>query len=351
MKKYILFIILIIFAVTVAWILRENKKTMKSEELLSESSVDVLPVNTKILKCANIQEKFTFSGILRPVRELIVISQTQGEVKNVFYELGDFVKKGSVIVQVDNEMLVAQIKVAEANYEKAKKDIERFEKMAEIDGVTRDQLEKMQLNFKNAEAQYLTIRKSLDDTSIKASFDGYINQMFTKNGSMLGPGGPVFEIVDISGFKMTVKCSADEISHIKKGKDVRVIPKLLEKTELSGYVSKVSVSADIAQQFSVEISINQPEEEQLKGGMIAVAEITGAEYPGIIAVSKACILNENGDKYIFRVIDMAAIKTEVTMGITVMDMVEIKSGLKEGDQIVTTGINLLTDGQEITIVE
>ena len=138
MKRYIVIIILVIFGITVAWILRKNMKTLK-----------------------------TFSGILKPVRELIVISQTQGQVENVFYELGDYVERGAVVVQVENEMLSAQLQVTEANFEKAKKDIERFEKMAEVDGVTTDQLEKMQLNLKNAEAQYVTTRKRWEDTSVK----------------------------------------------------------------------------------------------------------------------------------------------------------------------------------------
>ena len=351
MKRYIAIIILVILGVTFAWILRENKKTLKSEELLSESSLEVLPVKVEQITRRNIHEKFTFSGILNPARELIVISQTQGQVEDVFYELGDYVEKDKVVVQVDNELLAAQLLVTEANYAKAKKDIERFEKMAEIDGVTTDQLEKMQLNLKNAEAQYITTRKRLDDTFIKAPFGGYINQVFTKNGSMLGPGAPVFEIVDISGFKMTIKCSEDEISNIVKGMDVTVKPKFLENIELPGKVSKVSVSADMAQQFTVEISISQSNNKQLKGGMVAVAEISGTALTDIIAIATSSILEENGKKYVYKVIDDTAIYKEILPGATVNDMVEIKSGLEEGDKIVTSGINLLVDGKKIKIVE
>ena len=351
MKKYIILIILIIFAITVAWILRENKKTLKSEEQLSESSLEVLPVNIQTIKRKNVEEVFTFSGILNPFKELMVISQTQGLVEDVNYELGDYVKNGEVVVQVDNDMLTTQLKVAEANFNKAKKDIERFEKMAEIDGVTQDQLEKMQINLKNAEAQYLTTRKRLEDTSIKAPFNGYINQMFTKTGSMLGPGALVFEIVDISRFKMIVKCSADEIIHIDKGKSVLVRPKLLDDILLSGYVSKISVSADMAQQFTVEISIQQVEEAHIKGGMIAVAEISGASFSDIIAVDKSNIFNQDGTNYTFKVIDKTAIKTEIITGASVNNMVIVEKGLNEGDRIVTTGVNLLSDGQKIKIVE
>lgn len=351
MKRYIFLILLIIFSVTVAWILRENKKTLNVEGQLSESSVEVLPVNVEKIVRRNINEQYVFSGILKPEKELMVISQTQGKVDDVYYELGDYVKNGTVIVKVESELLGAQFKVTEANYDKAKKDIERFEKMAEVDGVTRDQLEKMHLNLKNAEAQYITTKKRLEDTSIKAPFDGYINQVFTKKGSMLGPGAPVFEIVDISGFKMTIKCSEDEISDIHKGMACKVRPKFLDDVELAGKVSKVSVSADIAQQYTIEILIDQSPDKQLKGGMVATVEILGVEKTDIIAVSRNYIFEREGQKYVFKVVDRKAIQTEVYTGISINDQIEITQGIEEGDQIITSGINLLSDGKKIKIVE
>jgi RND family efflux transporter MFP subunit len=351
MKRYILLIVLIILILAIAWALMGNKKTLEKEELLSESKVDVLPVMVDEIKRTELHERFTFSGILKPEKELMVISQTQGEVKEVRFDLGDYVTKGSLIVQVDNEMLAAQFKVTEANYEKAKKDIERFEKMAEVDGVTQDQLEKMQLNLKNSEAQYITVKKRLGDTSIEAPFNGYINQMFTKKGSMLGPGVPVFEIVNIDRFKMTIKCSEDEIIHINKGMDVVIRPKSLDDVELQGKVSKVSVSADMAQQYTIEISIGQGSGQKLKGGMVAVAEILGSENYDIIAVNKNHIINKNGIDYVFRVIDQTVVQTEVQTGISINENIEITQGLNVGDQIITSGLNLLSDGSKVKIVE
>jgi len=351
MKKYIILIVLIILILAIAWVLIGNKKTLEKEELLSESEVEVLPVMVDEIIRTELHERFTFSGILKPEKELMVISQTQGEVKEVRFELGDYVEKGSLIVQVDNEMLAAQFKVAEANYEKAKKDIERFEKMAEVDGVTRDQLEKMQLNLKNSEAQYITVRKRLGDTSIEAPFTGHINQMFTKKGSMLGPGAPVFEIVNIDRFKMSIKCSEDEIIHINKGMNVIIKPKSLDDVELKGKVTKVSVSADMAQQYTIEISIGQSSDQHLKGGMVAVVEILGSENYDIITVNKNNILTSNGKDYVYRVVDQTAIQTEVFTGISVNDNIEIKEGLNVGDQVVTSGLNLLSDGKKVKIVE
>jgi len=351
MKRYILIIFLVLFALVITWVLRANKKILDQEELLSESSVEVLPVNVENIVLAELHETLTFTGVLKPEKELMVMSQTQGQVDEVFFDLGDFVKQGQLIVQVEKEMLTAQYTLAEANYEKAKKDIERFEKMVEVDGVTRDQLEKMELNLKNSEAQFITVRKRLDDTSIEAPFSGYINQMFTKKGSMLGPGVPVFEIVDVNGFKITVKCAEDEIIHISRGMDVIIKPKLLKVTALSGRVSKVSVSADMAQQYTIEISVDPSGNDQLKGGMVAVAEILSSEYFDAIAVNRKYIVHEDGQDFVYLARDQEAVKTQVVTGRSINDMVEITEGLSTGDQIITKGINLLSDGRKIKIVD
>lgn len=175
--------------------------------------------------------------------------------------------------------------------------------------------------------------------------------MFTKKGSMLGPGTPVFEIVNIDGFKMTIKCTEDEIIHINKGMDVIISPKSLDDVELNGKVSTVSVSADMAQQYTIEISIDQSSGQPLKGGMVAVAEILGSENYDIIAVNKNNIIAKNGKDYVFRVVDQTAVQTEVLTGISIDNNIEIIEGLKVGDQMVTSGLNLLSDGDKVKIVE
>lgn len=351
MKRYILLIILFIFIVTVAWILRQNKKILKSEELLSEATTEVIPVSVETISPKSLQERFTFTGVLKPENELMIISQTQGQVEGVFYELGDFVEMGKVVVQVEKDLLAAQLQLTEAGLGKARKDIERFEKMAEIDGVTQDQLEKMRLNLENAEAQYITTKKRYEDTSIKAPFSGYINQVFTKKGSMLGPGAPVFELVDISGFKMTIKCSEDEIMHITRGMEVKVRPKFIEDVVLDGKVSKVAVSADMAQQFTVEVSIKQSNEDRLKGGMVAIVEIRGREWADVLAVNKNSIDDIDGTQYVYLFVDEAAVLTEVITGITINEMVEIKQGIAPGDLIITSALTLLSDGQKVKIAD
>ncbi len=350
MKKYIVLIIAILLIIVIVVVLRNNRTQMKAEELLSESSIEIIPVYTEQVSLQKLADKIQLTGILKPKRDLIVISQTQGLVIRMNIKNGDFVREGTEIIKIDDELLSAELKVTQANFEKAQKDIERFEKMAEIDGVTQDQLEKMQLNLKNAEARYIATRKRFRDTSIKAPFSGYINQLFTKKGSMLGPGVPVFEIVDISGFKMQLKCSEDQISKIQKNMQAHVIVKAVEGVDLYGKVSSVSVSADMSQQYSLEIEIGQHSSDLVKGGMIAVAEIIGSDSTKAVMIHHDRIMARNGFNYVFRVDDNIAYLSEVNTGTSSGEMIEIVEGLSPGDIIVSVGLEKLSDGQKVKIV-
>lgn len=350
MKKYIVIIIAILLIIAIVVVLRNNRTQMKAEEVLSESSIEIIPVYTEQVSLQNLADKIQLTGILKPKRDLRVISQTQGLVIRMNIKNGEFVREGTEIVKVDDELLSAELKVTHANFEKAQKDIERFEKMAEIDGVTQDQLEKMQLNLKNAESRYIATRKRLRDTSIKAPFSGYINQLFTKKGSMLGPGVPVFEIVDISGFKMQLKCSEDQILKIQKNMEAHVIVKAAKGVNLYGKVSSVSVSADMSQQYSLEIEIGQHSSESVKGGMIAVAEIIGNDSIKAVMIHHGRIITRNGFNYVFRVNDNTAYLSEVNTGTSSGEMIEIVEGLSPGDIIVSVGLERLSDGQKVNIV-
>ena len=85
--------------------------------------------------------------------------------------------------------------------------------------------------------------------------------------------------------------------------------------------------------------------------MVAVAEITGPELSSVIAIPKNSILEENERSYVFKVLDERAVYTEIVPGVTINEMVEVKDGLKSGDRVVTTGLNLLVDGKKLKIVE
>lgn len=350
--KRIFFIILLIFlAVVIFFVLRSNKNKLDMNQKISASQVEDVPVRIDTVKKRILGEKYSFAGIMNPEKELMVVSQTQGEVEKVQMKVGDLVAKGKELVKVDDDILQANLLVAEANYNKAKKDLQRFEKMIKQDGITQDQLEKMSLNLKNTEANYLTLVKRIEQTSIKAPFEGYINQLFTKEGAMLGPGAPVFEIVNIKKFKVSLNVTEKEILGIQKGMKAQIIPKVIDSIRLTGTVTTKALSTNMAQQYAIEVIAENTYPDILKGGMMAVVNLIPVDWEPVLSIPAETIRVGEGASFVYKVEGNMAKQTWITTGQKDSKYVEIINGLFANDLVVTTGIDQLKDGQKIRIIQ
>jgi len=352
MKRIFFFILLIVLAAVIFFLLRSNKNKLDMKQKISESRVEQIPVRIDTVKNRILGEQYTYAGIMNPEKELMVVSQTQGEVEKVGIKVGDPVRKDQELVKVDDDILQANLLVAEANYEKAQKDLQRFEKMIEQDGITQDQLEKMRLNLKNAEANYKSLLKRIEQTSIKAPFDGYINQLFTKEGAMLGPGAPVFEIVNINRFKVSLNVTEDEILGIQEGMKALIVPKALDSIRLNGRVSTRAMSANMAQQYAVEVLADNSYPDLLKGGMMATVDLVPTRPEKVLSIPAEIVRESEGAFYVYKVgKENKAAKTWITTGQQHNNYIEITSGLVENELVITTGIDQISDGQEIRIIQ
>ena len=349
MKRIIIISVTILAILAIAFTLRRNLQEIRRAETISQQELNVVPVRVLEVKKVNMEPRYTFTGTLAPNRDLMVISQTQGLVQKVHVKTGAFVTRGREVVKVEDELMRAELMVTEANYEKARLDLERFEKMAEEDGVTKDQLEKMRLNLKNAEARYITSKKRVEDTSIKAPFSGYVNQMFTEEGSMLGPGKPVFELVDVASFKVTVKANEQEILHLDRDMDVNVTLKNNRAISLKGKIVSMAVSADMAQQYPVEVEIENTD-PAMKGGMLVEVTMEETRQVPVLSIAKRHYRAEKEAKFVFKAVEGVAVKTYIQGGKENNDMIEVTDGLREGDLIIAEGIDKMSDGQKIKII-
>ncbi len=351
MKRIFFFILLIILAAVIFFVLRSNKNKLDMKQKISESRIEQVPVRIDTVRRRTLGEPYAYAGIMNPEKELMVVSQTQGEVVSLQVKVGDHVIKGQDLVKVDDVILQANLLVAEANYEKAKMDLQRFENMIEQDGITQDQLEKMRLNLKNAEANYVTLVKRIEQTSIKAPFEGYINQLFTKEGAILGPGVPVLEIVDIRRFKVSLNVTEEEILGIQKGMKARIIPKAVDSIQLNGTVVTRAMSANMAQLYAVEVITENAYPDILKGGMMAQVDLIPLRQEKQLSIPAEVIRESEGASFVYKVEGNKAEKTWIVTGEQNNAYIEIISGLVENDLVITTGIDQITDGQEIRIIQ
>ena len=351
MKKIISYIITFCLILIVVLTLVRNKKEINAQIAFAEQKVEAYPVRTETIKSGTLSRSLQVSGVLSATQDLMLMAETQGRVMKIFKKEGDWVKKGEAIAQVNDELMRAELMVTEANYEKAKKDLERAKTLSDGGAMTQQQLEGLQLNEKAAKAKYTTSKKRVADALIKAPISGYINKLFLKEGGMIGAGVPACELVNIRSLKMSVKVDEDDVVNIQPGQTVSINVVALNDMPLEGTVVSIGSKADYALQYGIEIVITDNPQERLKAGMVAAAKfILADEEPGVI-IPKGALIGSIKNPEVYVMHENTAVLRDITITQSNNGQLKISQGLSEGEQLIVSGQFNLRDGVQVKQID
>jgi len=171
-------------------------------------------------------------------------------------------------------------------------------------------------------------------------------------GSYVMPGSPLFTIVDLKSMSMSAKVDESDIAKIQTGQPATVSLEAYPEKSFPGSVVKVADTATTNEAGAVAFEVTvqmDPADINLKIGMSGSANLVVARKQGVMVVPIDSIVEKKGKKYVFKVVDGKARLTEVSVGISNEEDVEILTGLKAGDKVVVKGTEKLQDGQGVKI--
>lgn len=255
MKRLIIIsavILVLVGACTVTLLYNKQKIDLKANPDVAIKSIPVV-VETAVLK--PLDGDFTYQGSFRPVHELTLLSEGQGKVEQLLFETGDQVTANQVLATLDDDLLRSQLTLAEANLLKMERDLTKYESLLKNDAISSQQVEDARLGLIKAQTDVVTLKKQLDYASIKAPINGTITQRFIEKGSLLMPGSPVAQIVDVTKLRFLANMSESEVVFIHRGDQVEITSSLFPGITYHGRVISVGVKADDAKRFPVEIDV------------------------------------------------------------------------------------------------
>src|SRR6478735_4106682 len=222
MKKFIYILIVVIIAGAIGFRLMGNKEKMAAKAAVSEIKSDAISVQVTEAKTGKIDKSFTAQGNFAPIQSLTLTSETTGQIQKVLKRKGDKVRAGEMLLQVEANTMGADLATAQANYEKAKRDLGRFENLAVGEAITKRQLEEARVNVKVTEAQLVAARQRVNKTRITAPISGEINEIYVEVGSYLTMGAKLYDIVNVDKLKLKVQVDESQVLLIKEGQKVNV---------------------------------------------------------------------------------------------------------------------------------
>ncbi|RKD90872.1 efflux RND transporter periplasmic adaptor subunit [Mangrovibacterium diazotrophicum] len=350
-KKTLYLLATILIGVFVFFQLRSNKaETAKVTELATQTG-SFYPVKAMIVQMGTMETQIQINGFLQSVTDLDVLAETQGVIKEVFKEKGDFVVKGDIIAQVDDELLAAQLSASKAAYQQLNREVERFTKLHAQNAVTDQKLEEIKLNFESAEASYIAAKRQYDDTKIKAPVGGFIENDFIEKGQYISRNAQICNIIDAKKLKLKVSVSEQDYQHIQLGQKVKISTSVYSNIEFEGEISYIGKKAGFGNTFDADITIINDERNRLKAGMFVTATLTLINSTPGIYIPRKAINGSLKDASVYTIKDGVANLISVTTGNIENDQVEITSGLVSGSQIVTQGNYSIFDGAKVKVMD
>jgi len=308
------------------------------------------PVNVARVAFEEINLTLEYTGNVLPNAEVSIASEASGKVVAVNANLGDFVSKGAVLIKLDDEMKLANLQTAEANYQKAKRDLERYEKLYAEKSAPESQLDQFKFLYETAEAQYKIAKKQVEDTKIRAPFSGFVTSKSVEVGAVVSSGTPLMNLVDISTVKVRIQVPEKDIMKIKKGDMVEITSDILPGEKMFGTIQSIGYKADEGKTYPVEIFVRN-KNNLLKAGMFVRVKIPSAIRGRTLLMPREALVGSYQEPKVYVVENNVAKLRPIVIGSEIGKKLEILQGLREGELVVVEGLINLKDGTPVQIVE
>jgi membrane fusion protein (multidrug efflux system) len=354
MKKRI-FSIVVVLAIILLLALPKLKLWSSKSEGPAEASAmrrasSILPVEAMVVTPANLDNVVVVTGSVQANESLELKSETAGKITHIYFKEGKSVKKGELLVQVNDEEIRAQLTKQRFN-KKLNQDIEfRQRKLLEKDAISQEEYDNALNSLNTAIADISLLEAQLDKTKVRAPFDGIIGLRYVSEGALISTTTPIANLYNISPAKIEFAIPGRYSMQVKAGQQI----KFTVESDTSEFVGEVYAIEPQIDANTRTIKIRALAENTigllLPGQFVKVELILGSTPNAILVPTEAVIPELNGHK-VFIANNGKAKEVPVQTGIRSNLNLEIISGLKAQDTLITTGILQLRDGLDIQITK
>lgn len=280
-----------------------------------------------------------------------VKAEVAGRIEKINFIEGQAVDKGSVLVELDDALIRAELSRAQAAFTLADANYTRRKDLIEIGAIAAQEGDQYLAAMQDAQAALNFANTRLAKTKIRAPFDGIAGLRSISLGDYLDVGSLVTEVVSINPIKLEFTVPEKYQRDMKLNQTVKVEVDGFPGKIFDGEIYAIDPSIDVDTRSIRLKAMVYNNDELLKPGMFARLNLLLEKRDGIMAVPEQSILPVGTKSFVYRIVDGKATKTEVTIGDRKGGMVEIVSGLNEGEQVITAGVVKVQDGTPVMTME
>jgi membrane fusion protein (multidrug efflux system) len=315
-------------------------------------------VSTTIAKSADWQIQTSAVGSLRAVHGVDITTELAGLVRAIHFKSGDEVKSGQVLVELNTDADLATLHSLQANADLSKVVLNRDKQQRAVDAIAQAQVDNDDADVKSKLAQVASQQATIDKKIIRAPFPGKLGISTVNPGQYINPGDKIVTLQSIDPIYIDFTMPQQALANVRVGQVVSVTTDTYPGVTFQGKMSAIDPKIDTAtRNVSLEATLPNPKEQLYPGMFGHVMVANGGEQHYITLPQTAITYNAYGSTVFVVQASKAADGKEnltaqqvfVTTGPVRGDQVAILKGLKEGDQVVTTGQLKLFNGAPMVV--
>jgi membrane fusion protein (multidrug efflux system) len=308
-----------------------------------------VPVEVAKVARRPITASYSGTASLDAPGEAQVVTKASGIVLAVLTEEGQRVHQGQVLARLDNEHQRLQVAQAQATVRKLESNYERSQKMVAAKLVSTEANDQIRYDLDNARAALNIAQLELSYTNITAPISGVVAQRMVKQGNLVQLNAPLFRIVDDSRLEAVLNVPERELATMRAGLVVTMQVDALTGKQFTGKIDRISPVVDAGSgTFRVVCAFTG--DGGLKPGMFGRIGIVYDNRTDALTIPRIALLEDEGEPAVYAVRDNKAVRVSLKLGYIDGELAEVRSGLHEGDSVVTAGKVAIRDGAKVQVI-
>lgn len=323
------------------------------EALINEQSNedDLIRVSALTISPRAFNHFFTVQGNVETDRNALVYPETQGVVKQLFVREGQRVKKGEALIALDTELMERNIDEVQTQYDLALDIFERQSRLWDQKIGSEVQFLEAKANKERLENSLATLRRQKNMGTIRAPFDGVVDQLNPKIGEMANPAMPVARVISLEKMFVRAQISENYVGVVKEGMPVDVI--LPGNDTLVSEIQRVGKFIN-PENRTFEITLDLDPEANVRPNMYCALRVNDLALDSVVVLRSSMIMQDTENRDFVFVLepegdDFRVRKQNVTSGSSYGDFTWVADGLTPGVMIVDKGARRVVDNERVKL--
>lgn len=319
----------------------------KDQATTQTAAVEVAPsVSVQKVFVKEVPQEATYTSTIQPYIKNNIVPQTAGRITKINVEIGDKVRKGQVLAEIDKTQLnQAQLQLSNAEIE-----LGRLKALYEAGGLSKSDLDAVELQYNVAKAQ---VENLIENTTLLSPIEGVITARNYDVGDMYAMAAPIFTVEQIKPVKLLVAISESDYSKVKKGDSVSIKAEAFPDLTFDGKIERIYPTIDpTTRTFTSEVIVPN-NFSTLRPGMFVRVNVNFGTNNNVVIPDVAVVKQQgSGERFVYILnADGTVSYQKIVLGRRMGSEYEVLEGVADGATVVVGGQIRLKDGIKVSVNE